>query len=218
LIQPSNILPFFVVLSLAGAFLIALLGRRSKILPDAVGIAVTFAALLLSVSALPLAGALKSRIYNMGGWPAPVGITLVFDGLTAFMLVTVNLIAFFVALYSVSYMRRYTSKWKFYALFLLMLAGMNGVIITGDIFNLFVFLEIASVASYALVAFGTEAEELEASFKYAIMGSIASAFIFIGIRFRIIILRMKDTICIAYIYAKFKIQTNAYIRQACIYY
>jgi multicomponent Na+:H+ antiporter subunit D len=64
-----------------------------------------------------------------------------------------------------------------------MVAGMNGLIVTGDLFNLFVFLEIASIASYALVAFGTEAEELEASFKYAIMGSVASSFIFLGIAF-----------------------------------
>jgi multicomponent Na+:H+ antiporter subunit D len=64
---------------------------------------------------------------------------------------------------------------------MLMLAGMNGIIVTGDLFNLFVFLEIASIASYALVAFGTEAEELEASFKYAIMGSVASSFILLGI-------------------------------------
>ena len=62
-----------------------------------------------------------------------------------------------------------------------MLAGMHGVIMTGDLFNLFVFLEIASIASYALVAFGTEAEELEASFKYAIMGSVASSFILLAI-------------------------------------
>src|SRR3989338_4378541 len=66
-------------------------------------------------------------------------------------------------------------------LFMLMLAGMNGRIITGDLFNLFAFLEIASIASYALVAFGTEAEELEASFKYAVMGSVASSFVLLGI-------------------------------------
>ena len=50
-----------------------------------------------------------------------------------------------------------------------MLAGMNGVLIAGDLFNLFVFLEIAAVASYALVAFGTERHELEAAFKYGVM-------------------------------------------------
>jgi len=48
---------------------------------------------------------------------------------------------------------------------------MNGVVITGDLFNLYVFLEIASIASYALVGFGCEEEELEASFKYLILGA-----------------------------------------------
>src|SRR4030043_16287 len=91
------------------------------------------------------------------------------------------LASFLVAIYSISYMEKYTDKYRFYTLFMLMLPGMNGIIITGYLFNLFVFLEIASIASYALVAFGTEAEELEASFKYAIMGSVASSFILLGI-------------------------------------
>jgi multicomponent Na+:H+ antiporter subunit D len=105
----------------------------------------------------------------------------VLDGFASFMLLTINLVAFCVTLYSVNYMEQYTRKWKFYTLFLLMLAGMEGVIVTGDIFNLFVFLEIASVASYALVAYGTEAEELEASFKYLVMSSLGSMFVLLGI-------------------------------------
>ena len=62
-----------------------------------------------------------------------------------------------------------------------MLAGMNGVIVAGDLFNLFVFLEIATVASYALVAFGTERHALEAAFKYAVMGTVGSLCILLGI-------------------------------------
>jgi len=77
-------------------------------------------------------------------------------------------------------MEKYTAKPKFYSLFLLMVAGMNGVVITGDLFNLFVFLEIASISSYALVGFGVEHEELEASFKYLILGAIASTMILLG--------------------------------------
>ena len=120
-------------------------------------------------------------VYKIGGWIPPIGICWVLDGLSSLMLVTVNTVAFLVTIYSINYMERYTAKWKFYTLFLLMLGGMNGVIITGDMFNLFVFLEIASVASYALVAFGIEHEELEASFKYMVMGVLASLFILLGI-------------------------------------
>ncbi|MCK4255755.1 NADH/ubiquinone/plastoquinone (complex I), partial [candidate division WOR-3 bacterium] len=81
----------------------------------------------------------------------------------------------------VNYMERFTEKNRYYCLFLLMLAGMNGVILSGDMFNLFVFLEIAAISSYSLVAFGTESEELEAAFKYQVMGTIASSFILLGI-------------------------------------
>ncbi len=119
--------------------------------------------------------------YRVGGWVAPIGIMLVVDHLTVLMLITVNLIALCCCIYSISYMEKYTDKWKYYALFMLMLAGMNGVIITGDIFNMYVFLEVAAIASYALVAFGCESEELEASFKYLVLGSVASAIILLSI-------------------------------------
>jgi multicomponent Na+:H+ antiporter subunit D len=62
-----------------------------------------------------------------------------------------------------------------------MVAGMNGVALSGDMFNLFVFLEVSAIASYALVAFGVESEELEASFKYLILGGLASSFILFGV-------------------------------------
>jgi multicomponent Na+:H+ antiporter subunit D len=86
-----------------------------------------------------------------------------------------------IAVYSVDYIERFTSTWKFYALFLFMIAGMNGVIMTGDIFNLYVFLEIASLASIALIAFGVERHEFEAAFKYAIMSVMGSFFMLLAI-------------------------------------
>ena len=174
-------LPLFIIISLGAAFLIALFGRKSKAFCDIVCNLSTFALLVLSISSLGVVAQYSTVVYKMGGWMPPLGICLVLDGFSAFMLVTLNLVSFLIAVYSVNYMEKYTDKYKFYCLFMLMIAGMNGVILTGDIFNLFVFIEIASVASYALVAFGTEAEELEASFKYAVMGAIASSFILLGI-------------------------------------
>lgn len=182
----SNIIPLFVITPLFTSFFISLIGKYVKrAVVDVISGASTFLLLVFSLYGISIlqksfTGAL---VYKIGGWVPPFGICLVLDGLSAFMLVTVNLVAFCVAVFSVSYMEKYTDKPKFYTLFFLMLTGMNGVIITGDLFNLYVFLEIAAISSYALVAFGTEAEELEASFKYAIMGSVASAFIFIGIAF-----------------------------------
>jgi multicomponent Na+:H+ antiporter subunit D len=181
MIMSAQILPFFIIIPLGGAFLLSFLGKRIKGLPDIFGFLITFALLLLSLLAVRINYLSGLVVYSVGGWNPPIGIGLVLDGLTAFMLVTVNLIAFLVAVYSIRYMEQYTAKWQFYTLFLLMLTGMNGLIISGDLFNLFVFLEIASVASYALVAFGTDKHELEASFKYAVMSNVGTLFILLGI-------------------------------------
>ena len=180
-----NIIPLFVVIPLGTSFLISLFGKFIRRFAD-------IAAFVTSLSLLACSGRImiflqntpgKLLIYKIGGWSPPFGICLVIDGLSMFMLFIINLIGFFVTVYSIAYMEKYTDKSKFFTLFSLMICGMNGAVITGDIFNLFVFLEIASTASYALVAFGTGHEELEASFKYAIMGSVASCFIFMGIAF-----------------------------------
>lgn len=181
----TTIIPLFVIIPLAAAFLTSLVGKFIKRSSETIIFISSLVLLAFSLYARFLlnSAAGKIMVYKIGGWMPPFGICMVLDSLSCFMLITVNLIAFFVAVYSLSYMEQYTDKPKFFTLFSLMICGMNGLIITGDLFNLFVFLEIASIASYALVAFGTEAEELEASFKYAIMGSVASAFIFIGIAF-----------------------------------
>ncbi len=121
--------------------------------------------------------------YQVGGWAPPYGILLISDGLSSMLLVIINVIGLLAMIYSTKYMNSYTAKEKYYTLFLLMIAGMNGVVITGDLFNLYVFLEIASIASYALVGFGCEKNELEASFKYLILGGVASTLILFGIAF-----------------------------------
>ncbi len=179
------ILSLFVVIPLGIAFLISLVGRLRKCFADILGNLAVAAVFINSIYHLFNAIISKTDVivYKLGGWAPPFGIALVSDGLTRFMLVTVNFVAFMITIFSVNYMNKFTSKWKFYTLFLLMLAGMNGVIISGDFFNMFVFLEIASVASFALVAFGVEAEELEASFKYMVMSIVASLFILLGIGF-----------------------------------
>jgi len=172
----SHVLPIMVALPLAGAFIIPLFSRRATWLPDAVGNGVMVCLTGLSFGLIG-----RESVYHMGGWPTPLGIDLRLDGLTVILLVAVNGIGLCASLFSVSYMELYTSKFRYYSLFLFMVAGMNGVVITGDIFNLYVFMEIAAIASYALVAFGGEQEELEAAFKYAVLGGVASTLILLGI-------------------------------------
>ncbi|GAG91324.1 unnamed protein product, partial [marine sediment metagenome] len=97
------------------------------------------------------------------------------------LLLAISVVGTAAMLFSTRYMEQYTAKAKYLSLFMLMVAGMNGVVLSGDIFNLFVFLEIASIASYALVGFGCEHEELEASFKYMVLGSIGSTFVLFAV-------------------------------------
>jgi len=176
-------LPLFVAVPLGVAFLMPLVGkaRRGEAAADVVAF---LAALAACAGGLWMfANTPGTLVYWVGQWrpPGPVGINLVCDGLTRLLLLVLGMVVFAAIVFSLRYMRRFTDRPRYYCLFFLMVAGMNGVVLTGDIFNLYVFLEVASVASYALVAFGCESEELEASFKYIIQSAVASGLILIGI-------------------------------------
>lgn len=177
-------IPLYVLLPLGAAFLIPIIGRLVKGFQKTITSLVFLFLFCLSIGYL-ISGITEPLTYRIGGWEPvgniPIAIYFVLDGLSIFMLSIINLIAFLSGFYAISYIKRYTAENNFYALFALMVGGMNGVVLTGDLFNLFVFLEIAVIASYALVAFGIDKEELEASFKYQVLGGMASLFILLGI-------------------------------------
>lgn len=180
-----NGLPLFVIVPLGAAILMPVLSRLWKGMSDILGNLATAFLLIWTLLSLPDSG--TPIAYHVGGW-APVdgiavGISMVRDGFTCLMLLIINLIAFVASLYSIQYMSHYTDKGKYYTLYLLMVTGLNGVVLSGDLFNLFVFLEITAIASYALVAFGVEADELEASFKYQVLGGLGSMLILLSIAF-----------------------------------
>ncbi len=122
--------------------------------------------------------------YEMGGWAAPWGIEYRIDRLNAFVLVIVAGIGALVmpcAYHSVAREVAPERQHLFYAVFLLALTGLLGIVITGDVFNLYVFLEITSLASYTLVALGADRRALRAAFQYLVLGTIGATFILIGI-------------------------------------
>lgn len=182
----NPLIPLLVVIPLAGAFLIMILGRFIRHFNKVLASLVLLLLAIISFYFLFNTGD-KISVYKVGGWEAvnsiPIGIYMVVDGFTAIVLCIINLIGFLSVFYSISYIARYTSEDYFYALFCLMIAGMNGVVNSGDIFNIFVFLEISAISSYALVAFGVEKQQLEASFKYQVLGGLASFLILFGIGF-----------------------------------
>lgn len=141
----------------------------------AFGIAV---ALLLDV----LAGGPIS--YAVGGWNAPWGIELRVDAANAFVLTIVAGIGAVVMIFareSVEHEIGNARAYLFYATYLLCLAGLLGVTITGDAFNLFVFLEISSLSSYVLISLGKDRRALYAAYQYLILGTIGATFYLIGI-------------------------------------
>jgi len=179
----DQVVPLLVAIPLAGGFLIPVIGRLTKSHRATAVLPIAMACGLLVIAVSLLARPDETIVYWVGGWTFPIGISLVADGLSKLVVLIIAVVSLLALLFSLEYMTRYTSPGLYYGLFMLMVAGMNGVVISGDIFNIFVFLEIAGIASYALVAYGTEADELEASFKYLVLSAIASAFILLGIAF-----------------------------------
>ncbi|QOD38663.1 proton-conducting transporter transmembrane domain-containing protein, partial [Candidatus Wolbachia massiliensis] len=114
----------------------------------------------------------------------PYGIELKIDVLNSLILTLVNFIALVSVLYSFYINEKEISKNKitgFYSLFLLCLSGLLGILVTNDIFNLYVFLEISSLSSYMLVAMGRDKKALVAAFEYLISGTIGATFYLFGI-------------------------------------
>ncbi|MCW5659753.1 MAG: monovalent cation/H+ antiporter subunit D family protein [Burkholderiaceae bacterium] len=122
--------------------------------------------------------------YAIGSWPPPWGIEYRVDRLNAFVLVLVSGIAAVVLPYSRASIESEVAPqqhYLFYTMFLLCLAGTLGIAITGDAFNVFVFLEIASLSTYVLIALARDRRALVASYRYLIVGTIGATFIVIGV-------------------------------------
>ncbi|MBP02626.1 MAG: cation:proton antiporter [Rhodospirillaceae bacterium] len=152
-----------------------------------------FVALLASVlvfvgscSLLIQVNAEGSISYALGGWEAPAGIEYRVDVLAAYLLTMVSLIAAAVLVYGRLSVRTEISKdnqgW-FYAMYLLCACGLMGMVITGDAFNAFVFMEISSLSMYTLIAIGNDKRALLASYQYLIMGTIGATMYIIGVGF-----------------------------------
>ena len=171
-----------IMLPLMAALINLIIGLWRKRLCYPFTVATHSVCMLLSVIILTTVIDHGAITYKLGGWAPPWGIVYLIDHLNAFMLVIISFISLIVAIYSrVSIERDMPNKiHQFYTLFLLLTTGLLGILITGDAFNLFVFLEIASLAGYALVAIGDDRAPL-ASFNYVIMGTIGACFYLLGV-------------------------------------
>ena len=137
--------------------------------------------------------------YLLGGWAAPWGIEYKVDILSAFVLLLVSAIGAIIMLFAPQSVESEIEKDRislFYTMYLLTFAGLLGIAITGDAFNLFVFLEISSLSTYVLVSLGKSKRAMTAAFRYLILGTVGATFYVIGVG---LMYQMTGTLNIAYL-------------------
>jgi multicomponent Na+:H+ antiporter subunit D len=171
-----------VVIPLIFAFLTMLFGWWRKGLCYPITLTALALSFLASIHALYTVLTTGTIHYYLGKWEPPWGIEYVVDHLNGFVLVIVSFISLMVAISSRRIVEQELPEKVvyFYCIFLLQVTGFLGIVITGDMFNLYVFLEIASLAGYALIAVGEEGAPF-ASFNYLIFGTIGACFYLLGV-------------------------------------
>ncbi len=171
-----------VVVPLLSAPLIVLVRRHGA--AWAIATLVSWAALAIAIGLAIEVAQNGPLSYAIGSWPPPWGIEYRVDALNAFVLVLVSFVGAVVMPYakvSIAAELPEEQEYLFYAMYCLCLTGLLGITITGDIFNLFVFLEISSLSSYVLIALGRRRQALQAAYQYLVMGTIGATFYVIGI-------------------------------------
>lgn len=118
---------------------------------------------------------------QLGGWEAPFGITLVADLFSSIMVVITAVIGFATALFSMATMDPEREKFGYYPLLQILLMGINGAFLTGDIFNLYVWFEVMLISSFVLLALGGKREQLEGAIKYVTLNLLSSALFLAGV-------------------------------------
>ncbi|MFO7653655.1 MAG: Na+/H+ antiporter subunit D [Candidatus Krumholzibacteriia bacterium] len=170
--------PLFVPFTAA---LLALALHRQLVVQKVLGVAgatLTFAATLAVFARVEAHGTL---VLHVGGWPAPHGIVLVADLFSAIMVAISGLMGFAVAVYALQDIDAPRVRCYFFPLYLLLLMGINGAFLTGDLFNLFVWFEVMLIASFVLMALGGEQQQVEGALKYVFINLVASVCFLAGV-------------------------------------
>ena len=167
-----------------GAILV-LLDEKRRVAKSMISVLSTLALLVVAVqimryvSAVHAPGASVTAVYMLGNWPAPFGIVLVADRLSAMMLVLTALLALASLIFSLA--RWHKAGPHFHTLFQLLLMGLNGAFLTGDLFNLFVFFEVMLAASYGLLLHGSGPARVKAGLHYIAVNLAAALLFLIGV-------------------------------------
>ena len=169
----SWLVPVPVVLPLLGAAVSILVGR-SRVAQRVVGITVLGALVAVAVALLVIVDRDGTLVAEAGGWPAPMGITLVVDRFAAMLLVVAEITLFAVLVYAIGEPGAERNHVGFQSVYLVLAAGVAASFITGDLFNLFVAFEMMLTASYVLLTLGGRAEQVRSGMTYVVISLIAS--------------------------------------------
>jgi multicomponent Na+:H+ antiporter subunit D len=181
----SSQLPVLIPITfLFGSLLVVFLGSLNRSFAHLTATAAAALALYFSIAGLFAVATSGSISYALAGWLPPLGIEFILDPLSAFFCVLLAGITLLVLIFgsrSVAY-ETPDKEIPFYSLTMLLLTGLTGMVMTGDLFNLYVFLEIAAVAGYALLAIGDKRAPVSA-FRYLTLGTAGAAFYLLGVAF-----------------------------------
>jgi multicomponent K+:H+ antiporter subunit D len=170
------VLPVVLPIAVAGAMF--LMDERRRRLKAGLGLATVLVLLGLALVLVGRAGE-AVQVYRLGNWAAPYGIVLVVDRLSALMLALTGVLGLCALVFAFARWDR--AGPRFHGLFLLLLMGVNGAFLTGDLFNLFVFFEVMLAASYGLVLHGSGAARIRAGLGYIAVNLVASLFFLVGV-------------------------------------
>ncbi len=171
-----------ILLPLITAALLLLLGEKRRPLKARINLLSTIGGLCIAISLLlwvkDQGQASSIGVYLPGNWPAPFGIVLVLDRLSALMLVLTGVVGVSALLFALARWDRAGAS--FHALFQIQLMGLYGAFLTGDLFNLFVFFEVLLAASYGLLLHGSGRSRVKAGLHYIAINLFASSLFLIG--------------------------------------
>ena len=168
-----------------GAFLVTLAGKREKLRNVIAGVAVLAALTLLALLIKPVMIGGETIVYWMGNWEPvsgyAIGIAIEVDALSLFFGLLVAIAVACSCFYSFRYIKQDDARGSYFTLYLMLAGGVMGIVLSGDLFNIYVMLEVMTFAAVGLTAFRTwNPNAREAAFKYLVVGSIGSSCVLLG--------------------------------------
>ena len=177
----SHLIVAPILLPLVTAAVLLLIDERSRKLKMAINSLSTLGLIGIACTLVVMASekAPEAIVYLIGNWPAPFGIVLVLDRLAAMMLLLASLLGMAALSFALAHWHKASPH--FHTIFQLLLMGLNGAFLTGDLFNLFVFFEVMLAASYGLALYGSGPARVKAGLHYIAVNLVASSLFLIGV-------------------------------------